>query len=205
MITGERQQERPRRPRAPTSTPPVPSPARLPRWNHRHSATLASWRANRASGCEPDAMHAHRRRQAANGQRQIDQPDQLLRTPPSAATTATPRRPPPHHGKPIKSLRRAWRTARKDAGRPGLLFHELRPQDRGCLPPLRDRRREQPPPRGYEARRGPRARTTPPVGWRATTPGAPRGRRGRAPPRVRRPGRSRASAPPWTRACAVEL
>jgi hypothetical protein len=31
----------------------------------------------------------------------------------------------------------------------------------------------------------------------ATTPGAPRGRRGRAPPRVRRPGRSRANAPPW--------
>jgi len=30
------------------------------------------------------------------------------------------------YGKPIKSLRRAWRTACKDAGRPGLLLHDLR-------------------------------------------------------------------------------
>jgi integrase len=30
------------------------------------------------------------------------------------------------YGKPIKSLRRAWRTASKDAGRPGLLLHDLR-------------------------------------------------------------------------------
>jgi integrase len=29
-------------------------------------------------------------------------------------------------GKPIKSLRRAWKTACKDAGRPGLLLHDLR-------------------------------------------------------------------------------
>ena len=30
------------------------------------------------------------------------------------------------YGKPIKSLRRAWKTACKDAGRPGLLLHDLR-------------------------------------------------------------------------------
>jgi integrase len=30
------------------------------------------------------------------------------------------------YGKPIKSLRRAWRTACKEAGRPGLLLHDLR-------------------------------------------------------------------------------
>jgi integrase len=30
------------------------------------------------------------------------------------------------NGKPIKSLRRAWKTACKDAGRPGLLLHDLR-------------------------------------------------------------------------------
>src|SRR5262245_27000080 len=29
------------------------------------------------------------------------------------------------YGRPIKSLRRAWRTACKDAGRPGLLLHDL--------------------------------------------------------------------------------
>jgi hypothetical protein len=30
------------------------------------------------------------------------------------------------YGTPIKSLRRAWKTACKDAGRPGLLLHDLR-------------------------------------------------------------------------------
>ncbi len=30
------------------------------------------------------------------------------------------------YGRPIKSLRRAWRTACKNAGRPGLLLHDLR-------------------------------------------------------------------------------
>jgi integrase len=30
------------------------------------------------------------------------------------------------HGKPIRSLRRAWRTACREAGRPGLLLHDLR-------------------------------------------------------------------------------
>jgi integrase len=30
------------------------------------------------------------------------------------------------YGKPIRSLRRAWKTACKDAGRPGLLLHDLR-------------------------------------------------------------------------------
>src|SRR5207245_8888008 len=30
------------------------------------------------------------------------------------------------YGKPIKSLRRAWMTACREAGRPGLLLHDLR-------------------------------------------------------------------------------
>jgi len=30
------------------------------------------------------------------------------------------------HGGPIKSLRRAWKTACREAGRPGLLLHDLR-------------------------------------------------------------------------------
>jgi integrase len=30
------------------------------------------------------------------------------------------------NGRPIKSLRRAWKTACEDAGRPGLLRHDLR-------------------------------------------------------------------------------
>ena len=73
----------------------------------------------------------------------------------------------------IKSLRRAWKTACREAGRPGLLLHDLRRsavrnleragisravamkltghKDRGGVPALRDRRRERSPRGGHEA------------------------------------------------------
>ena len=90
MITRVRQQEPPSRPRAPTSTPPSPAPHAAPPAGVAGTAHISFLaHPQRQPGREPDAMHAHCRRQAANGQWQMDHADQLLRTPPSAATTST--------------------------------------------------------------------------------------------------------------------
>ncbi len=78
------------------------------------------------------------------------------------------------YGMPIKSFRRAWKTACKDAGRPGLLLHDLRRSAVRTLEragisrsvamkltghkteavyPLRDRSRERPPRGGRSSQR----------------------------------------------------
>ena len=77
MIDRERSTGMPATLSRPHPYAPVPSPARRPRlagWSRRHSAHISVLaRRPRQPGCEPDAMHAHRCRQAANGQRQMDQ------------------------------------------------------------------------------------------------------------------------------------
>ena len=95
----------PATPSRPHTYAPVPSPARRPpagAAGTAHMSFLA--RRPRQPGCEPDAMHAHRRRQAANGQRQMDQTGSAAEdasqrrhdgdAPASATTSTRSRRPP---------------------------------------------------------------------------------------------------------------